>query len=128
MIDDELAATRLANAILSDVALYNEARIRAASNVRIALTGEIAEARELFASRVVPHLHPCFEAALDQFLAGRNAPAGGPARRATEPDYVQRERTGDDRDTSGPGRLLLFSVVVIVIGLGIVWWLMQRAG
>jgi hypothetical protein len=128
MIDDEAAATRLANAILSDVALYNEARIRAATNVRIALASEFGEARDLFASRVVPHLHPVFESALDQFLAAREARAGGVPGAAREPDYVQGELTGDDRDTSGPGRLLLFSAVVMVVGLGIVWWLMQRAG
>jgi hypothetical protein len=128
MIDDEAAASRLANAILADLALYNDARIRAATNVRIALAGEISEARELFASRVAPALHPIFEAALERFLAAREARTSGAARGAPEPDYVQHEWRGDHRDTSGPGRLLLLSVVVIVVGLGIVWWMMQRAG
>ncbi len=48
MIDDEATARRLANAILADLVLYNDARIRAATNVRIALAREISEARDLF--------------------------------------------------------------------------------
>lgn len=128
MIDNEKAASRLANAILADLALYNGARICAATNVRIALTGEIAEARALFEDRVAPELHPVFERALNAFLKEREAHAGGSRGARQERDYVQREPNGDDRDTSGPGRLLLISVVVMVVGLGAIWWMLKGAG
>jgi hypothetical protein len=128
VIDDEAAARTLANAILADLALYNDARIRAATNVRIALAREIGEARDLFQSRVIADLHGIFEAAVDSRLGGsanrfRDRPIA-PA----EPEYIERETSGDDRETSGPGRLLLFSVAVMLAGLSVIWWMLKRAG
>ena len=129
MIDDEAAARRLANAILADLALYNDARIRSATNVRIALAREIGEARDLFHAKVTPELHAIFESALDTRLGGAFASFGARPVAPEEPDHIDRETLGDpERDTAGPMRLLILSVVVMVAGLSLVWWMSTRAG
>jgi hypothetical protein len=128
MIADEAAARRLANAILADLALYNDARIRAATNVRIALAREIGEARDLFQSRVIADLHGIFEGAMDSRLGGSASSFRDRPIAPREPDYIERDGSDDSRDTSGPGRLLLLSVAVMVAGLWVIWWMMNRAG
>jgi hypothetical protein len=128
MIDDEATARRLANAILADLALDNDARIRAATNIRIALAREIGEARDLFAAKVAPDLHSIFESALDARLGGSASSFRDRPIAPAEPEYIERETSGDDRETSGPGRLLLFSVAVMLAGLSVIWWMLNRAG
>jgi hypothetical protein len=128
VIDDEAAARTLANAILADLALYNDARIRAATNVRIALAREIGEARDLFAPKVAPDLHGIFESALDARLGGSASGYRDRPLVPAEPDYIERDGSDDSRDTSGPGRLLLLSVVVMIAGLSVIWWMLNRAG
>jgi hypothetical protein len=127
MIGDEAAARRLAGAILADMTLYNDARIRAATNVRIALAREIAEARELFQAKVAPELHGVFERALDARLGGAVASYRDLPVAPREPDYVERQTSDDDRDTSGPARLLFLSVAIMVAGLWIIWWMLKQA-
>lgn len=137
MIADPVAARRLANAIVADLVLYNEARIAAATNVRIALAGDLAEARGLFESRVVAELHGVFEEAVDARLGGALASFRGRAVAPREPDYVERESSDASgasdasdrrRDTSGPGRMLLVSLVVMVFGLSVIWWMLKGRG
>jgi hypothetical protein len=128
MIADEATARRVANAILADLALYNDARIRAATNVRIALAREIGEARDLFQSKVAPELHEIFEGAVDSRLGGSASSFRDQPVAPREPDYIERHGADDSRDTSGPGRLLLLSVAVMVAGLWVIWWMLNRAG
>lgn len=128
MISDPNAARRLADSIVADLVLYNEARIAAATNVRIALAGDLAEARGLFASRVVAELHGVFEQAVDARLGDTFAGLRGRAIAPREPDFIERETSGDDRDTSGPGRLLLLSLAVIAFGLSVIWWMLKGRG
>ncbi len=63
LITEAHLARRLARAIYSDLALYNEKAIadREAQQVAAALGSELAEARTLFRSRVSPALHGIFE-------------------------------------------------------------------
>jgi hypothetical protein len=128
MIHDEAAARRLANAILADLALYNSARIRAATNVRVALAREIGEARDLYQAKVAPELHAIFEIALDARLGGTVGSLRDRPIAPREPDYIERDGSDDSRDTSGPGRLLLLSLAVMVAGLWVIWWMLKRAG
>lgn len=128
MIRDEPAAQRLASAVVRELVLCNEARIRATTNVRIALAREIAEARELFQAKVAPELHGIFEGALDARLDGAVASLRERPTAPREPDYVERDTSDDDRDTSGPGRLLLLSIAVMVAGLWVIWWMLKRVG
>ncbi len=132
MIRDEAAARRLAAAIVADFVLYNQVKLEASTRPRVTLAGEIQAARALFAGRVAPELHAVFEEALDARLGGalagfHGANPGSTSARAL-PDYVERETSDDHRDTSGPGRLLAFSALVIAIGLAVLWWMLQRGG
>jgi hypothetical protein len=61
-IDSEEKARRLARAILADIQLYNAETIARGGD----LTDVIAEGRALYRGRVVPELHPLFEAMLDE--------------------------------------------------------------
>ena len=57
LIDDPKAARRLARAIVSDVALYNQKKVRegiANDNVFEVMEEEIEEGRKLYLSRVSP--------------------------------------------------------------------------
>lgn len=61
LIETRDAAVRLARAIVSDVSLYNEARIVKGieeDNIFEAISDEIEEGRELYKSRVAPALDP----------------------------------------------------------------------
>jgi hypothetical protein len=62
LIDAEPRARRLARTVVSDIVLYNEKQLAAGAD----LSGEIAEGRSLFRSRVAPSLHWIF----DDVLAG----------------------------------------------------------
>lgn len=96
--------------------------------MRIALAREIAEARELFQAQVAPELHDVFESALDARLDGAVASLRERLIAPREPDYIERDTSDDDRDTSGPGRLLLLSIAVMVAGLSVIWWMLKRVG
>jgi hypothetical protein len=61
MIEDPKAAERLARAILDDVTLDNEERVRASRDLKADLAAEIEQGRALFRSRVGPALHDVFE-------------------------------------------------------------------
>jgi hypothetical protein len=127
LISDPIAARRLADAIVADLVLYQEARIAAATNVRIALARPLAEARGLYESRVVAELHPVFESAVDARLGSALATYRGTAA-PREPELVERETSDDDRGTGGPGRLLLASVIVMLLGLSVIWWMLRGRG
>lgn len=61
LIETRDAAVRLARAIVSDVSLYNEAKIVKGieeDNLFDAISGEIQEGRDLYKSRVSPSLDP----------------------------------------------------------------------
>jgi len=60
-IDDPKAAERLAKAILSDITLYNDARVRRATDLVAELSVELEEGRALFRARVVPELHHVYD-------------------------------------------------------------------
>jgi hypothetical protein len=61
LIDDPKAAERLAKAILGDITLYNDERVRRAKDLTAELSVELEEGRGLFRSRVVPELHHVYE-------------------------------------------------------------------
>ncbi len=61
LIDDPKTAERLAMAILDDITLYNDERVRLARDVEAELAPELEEGRSLFERRVVPELHHIFK-------------------------------------------------------------------
>jgi len=67
-IEHPEAAQRLAAAILNDITLYNDERVRQAKDLEQELAPEIEEGRALFRERVAPALHQVFE---DEILAWR---------------------------------------------------------
>ncbi len=61
MIDDPKQAERLARAILDDITLYNEERVRDTRDLTADLAKEIEEGRALFCSRVAEPPHHVYE-------------------------------------------------------------------
>ncbi len=60
LIDQPEKAMRLARAIASDISLYNEEKIKEGIEQDTffdALSAELEEGRELYKSRVIPHLY-----------------------------------------------------------------------
>lgn len=60
VIDTPEKAMRLARAIASDISLYNEEKIREGienDTLFDAIAGELEEGRELYRSRVAPHIY-----------------------------------------------------------------------
>jgi hypothetical protein len=112
LIDDMPAAQRLAKAILADIQLYNAETLAQGGD----LSPQIAEGRELFHARVVPHFHPMFEAMLSE------SPVGGAARPGGSPfAAVPPGTTPLDTPSSGSSASVLAVVaVVIVVVLGVV--------
>ena len=82
MIDEPKAAERLAKAILADITLYNDERVRRAQDLVAELAAEIEEGRTLFRARVEPPLHYVFEGEILPWsgLAKGRAAKLGPAR------------------------------------------------
>jgi hypothetical protein len=82
VIEDRGAAERLAKAILSDITLYNDERVRRATDLTAELSTELDEGRELFRSRVAPELHHVYEDEILPWtgLAKTRAAALAPAR------------------------------------------------
>jgi hypothetical protein len=145
LIDQALMARRLARAIASDLALYNDDALRAGAD----LSAEIAEGRALFRSRVIADLHAEFEQAITELLASRQGPvrdgeATSPATRraaATSPDLLvdgvrrRAERAAPpgffaapDAAPRGRGRLspVVIGVLVLGIGASLLGWLTTR--
>ena len=61
MIDNPVAASRLARTIISDIALYNEEKVERGiknDNIFDVLKEELEEGRQHFFSRVPPELNP----------------------------------------------------------------------
>jgi hypothetical protein len=81
-IDDPKAAERLAKAILSDITLYNDERVRRATDLTAELSVELEEGRALFRSRVVPELHHVYDEEIMPWsgLAKGRAANLGPAK------------------------------------------------
>ncbi len=109
MIDTAEAAQRLATAILDDITLGNDARVRAAKDLEQELAPEIEQGRQLFRSRVAPDLHPIFE---DEILAWRGRAKDRAA--ALAPAKV---------DVS---RLLVLVALVVALGAVIAWLALRR--
>ncbi|MEI8255042.1 MAG: hypothetical protein WCJ30_05155 [Deltaproteobacteria bacterium] len=90
IIDDEQQALRLAHAILSDIALYNEEAIATAPSVRDAIAEQIAEGRALYLSRVAQTLEGVFDRSLEAWLEKMRpdaaaSPPSAPDARTTAP-------------------------------------------
>ena len=109
MIDTAEAAQRLAMAILDDITLENDARVRAAQDLERELAPEIEEGRRLFRSRVAPDLHAIFE---DELLAWRGRAKGRAV--ALAPAKV---------DVS---RLLLLAALVAAFAAVVAWLALRR--
>lgn len=109
MIDSAEAAQRLATAILDDITLENDARIRDARDLEQELGPEIEEGRELFRARVAPDLQKVFE---DEILAWRGRAKDRAA--ALAPAKV---------DVS---RLLLLVALVAALGAVVAWLALRR--
>lgn len=84
VIDNHQAAEKLGRAILCDITLYNDTKLRAANDVRTELGPEIDEGRALFRQRVAPQLHDVFEEMVTGWIAARGVVARGEASAATE--------------------------------------------
>jgi hypothetical protein len=111
VIDDPKHAERLARAILDDITLYNEERVRDSRDLTGDLANEIEEGRALFRSRVAEPLHHVFDEEL--------LPWQGRARdRAIK--YSGGERMDRTRLFLALGAALTFVVIVV--------WLVIRGG
>ena len=112
-IEDAEKAAKLARAIFADLTLYNGDKIAGSPNPRVALASEIAEARSLFRSRVLPAHYEMLETLLAQW---------GPAP-ADEPTPVRTEekpappREEDPNESHFPRTMLALAVALIVAGL-----------
>lgn len=119
-IREEAAARRLARAIASDVALYNEDKLRSGRSV----DAEVSEGRELFRKRVDPALWPLYDEGIELVLGAR---MGEPKANVPLADYRGLQRR-IERAPAGPspwpGRILLLSLVAFVFTL-IVWALIR---
>jgi hypothetical protein len=109
MLDDPKGAERLARAILDDITLDHDARVRATRDLTTDLAKEIEEGRALFRSRVAPELHRVYE---EELL---------PWRGRARDQALRIGGAGIDR-----GRLL-FAVGAAVVLVAVVAWLVLRS-
>jgi hypothetical protein len=121
-IADEAAARRLARAIASDIALYNEEKLRNGQS----LDAEIAEGRGLFRKRVEAALFAVYEAEIENLLGPRMVAKPNVEltdhRRAPSPFAPDPEH----EKSPWPGRLLLVALVLFVGGCVVSWFLRHR--
>ncbi len=82
-IDSEAKAVRLAQAIASDIALYNESKLESADETLATLSEEIDEGREFFKQRVTAEHYHLFDPVACRLLR-KALPSG--AARPPEPD------------------------------------------
>lgn len=82
LLEDPKEAERLAKALLGDITLYNDERVRRARDLTLELAVEIEQGRALFRSRVVPELHRIYEDELMAWtgVAKTRAATLGPAK------------------------------------------------
>lgn len=138
MIDDTEKAKRLASAIASDLKLYSREKIAAGEDV----SAEIAEARELFNSRVSPELRGLLDEAIAPVL-GRPAESKAPApysgvakdpfgtppspgtQYALPPGLFQDVQQESAPRPTGRG-VLGPALLVMVVAAGALVWLMLR--
>jgi len=117
LIEDEEGARRLARAIMSDVTLYNDARIARAIDPERDLATELEEARQLFQARVAPRFYMVFEDAVRRWAA--DARARAPQRSAVEAaveDQAHR-RAEVVASTERTRTAMTFALVVILIAV-----------
>jgi hypothetical protein len=121
-ISDEAAARRLARAIASDLALYNEAKLRAGQSIE----AEISEGRELFRTRVEPQHFRVYETEIEHVL-GPRLPAAKPNAELEDRRRAPAPRFDPELERSPwPGRLLLISLVLFVFGAVVSWFMRHR--
>jgi hypothetical protein len=109
LMADPVAAERLARAILDDITLYNDEKIRASRDLVADLATEVEEGRTLFRSRADPAHHHVFE---DELLAWRGR----------APDRA-RDLAGAGMD----GSRLLIAIGAAVALAAVVAWLMLHS-
>jgi hypothetical protein len=116
LIGDEAAARRHARAIGSDIALYNEEKLRRGEP----LVAEIAEGRELFRARVEPQLLAVYDAEIEHMLGARiadpapNVPPTDYRRVPPPPRLFAPERDREPSQSPWPARVLLITLVLFV--------------
>ncbi|HMJ13234.1 MAG TPA: hypothetical protein VK524_17560 [Polyangiaceae bacterium] len=98
LIETEERARRLARTIASDIVLYNRERPTPGAD----LSGEIAEGRSLFYSRVAPTLHWVFDQVLEASPLGTGKPAEAPA--AAQPPSAALAALMN-KETSSPAKV-----------------------
>jgi hypothetical protein len=123
-ITSEDSSRRLAEAIVSDIVLYNDEEIRAGGDI----SGSIAEGRKLFESRVSPEYHSLLEAELQSRL-GQLAPSArvsGTQLRAGGglPPGMFEDQPRPKRSSSALPVLLL----LIIAGVGAAGWWFAQSG
>ncbi len=109
LIEDSEAAERLAAAILNDITLSNDERVRDARDLIEELAPEIEEGRRLFRSRVAEPLHKIYE---DELLVWRG--------RAKERAANLAPATLDK------SRVLLLVAIGVAFAAVVVWLLLRR--
>jgi len=107
MIEDDAGAERLARAILDDITLSNEERVRASTDLIHDFSTEIEEGRALFRQRVASPLHHHFD---DELLVWRGSAKDHAAKLGAPVDRTR----------------LLMIVAAVVVFAGIVIWLVLR--
>ncbi|MGZ3420557.1 MAG: hypothetical protein ACXVEE_21960 [Polyangiales bacterium] len=126
LIGDEAAARRLARAIASDIALYNEDKLRTGEPIH----AEVAEGRELFRARVEPSLFRIYEGEIEHVLGPRMAEAKPVVqltdyRSAPRPPRLVSEPKPEPGPSPWPERVLLIGLVLFVFAL-VVWAFLRR--
>ncbi len=128
-IDSEAGARRLARAILADLRLYNEEKVRGGQD----LSDEIDEGRQLFRERVEARFFDLYEAAVAELLPGAEGvvsstaavtrDARGERRGIPEGFFREEPREREPRRPTSPLALLL-ALGLVSLGL-IAYWLLR---
>ncbi len=128
-IDSEAVARRLARAILADLRLYNQEKVRGGQD----LSDEIDEGRQLYRERVEARFFDLFEAAIAELLpeaegavsstAAVTRDAMGERRGIPEGFFRQESREREPRQPKSPVALLL-ALGLLSLGL-VAYWLLR---
>jgi hypothetical protein len=133
-LDSEAKAVRLAQAIASDIALYNESKLELADQTLATLSEEIDEGRELFKQRVTAEYHHLFDPVVRKLLLKtlppdavpppepvlefggyRTRPKGSQnATGSTRQEYVGTDPITPQRSKGA----MVLAVLIVLIGLG----------
>lgn len=122
-IEDEAAARRLARAIGSDIALYNDDKMRKGQSI----AAEITEGRDLFRTRVAEQHFRVYETEIERLLGPRIAAGQMNAEPVDFRTAPGPRWTPDPQAEPSPwaGRVLWISLTIVLVCAG-TWFALHR--